>query len=248
MRRGYASRGIVFKLTDAAGKTAPFERPVLIGRGGRMPQSCRRRFTGCSWAPFCPDSERKLECCVILGSPGGVAQEFLMMCRVGCWLTAILLLAIGALAWPQSRRPVPIEPLLRNADPRLVAMGAWEVIRRQDDSETQLLIDLAERWDPERWNTQEKGDWFDAMTVVLDALIQRRVMVSPAAVLAVAPAFPDQALILAARMSPRDAEPILLSWYQAGRGVHRAGVDGENPTRVLLGRIAAMFLARDDPD
>jgi len=168
------------------------------------------------------------------------------MYRIGCWIASTLVFA--SLVGAQSRPPVPIEPLLRSSLPRLVALGAWEVMKREDDSQTNLLIDLAERWDPAQRVGNEDSDWRDAMTVVLDALIQRKVTVSPAAVLAVSHAFPDQALMLVTRINPYDAEPILRSWYQAARERSRTNVDrnGENPR--LLGRVAAMMLARDHPD
>jgi hypothetical protein len=168
------------------------------------------------------------------------------MCRIGCRLAATLLFASWAMA--QTRPPVPIEPLLRSDQPRLIALGAWEVVKRADDSQTNLLIDLAERWDPAQRGGDKDSDWHDAMTVVLDALIQRKVTVSPAAVLAVSHAFPDQALILITRINPYDAEPILRSWYLATRERSRAGVDQNGENHRLLGRIAAMMLARDHPE
>ena len=156
---------------------------------------------------------------------------------------ALLLLFVAPVPLvTQSRQPVPIEPLLRSDEARLIALGAWEVIRRQDDSLNPLLIELAERWDPEHHPELQSQDWSDAVTVVLDALIQRKVQVSPAAVVAIANAFPDQALILVARMDSAEAESILLSLYQE----NRAGARGSREQR-LLGRVTAMFLARDHP-
>lgn len=168
------------------------------------------------------------------------------MCSTNLKFAAIALVLLSNILPAQSPRPVPIEPLLRNDDPRLVALGAWEIVRRQDDSQNDLLVDLAERWNSERLNEYQGEDWFDAMTVVLDALIQRQVKVSPAAVQSVASTFPAQALILTARMNPVDAEPILQSWFQAGR--ERPERDADSKSRRLLARIAAMFLARDHPD
>jgi len=163
-----------------------------------------------------------------------------------CYLAATLLLGSWALA--QSLPPVSIEPLLRNNDPRLVALGAWEIIQREDDSQTNSLIDLAEHWDPAQRGVDKEDDWHDAMAVVLDALIQRKATVSPAAVLAVSHTFPDQALILVTLMNPNDAEPILRSWYLSARVRSRASLDQNADNHRLLGRIAAMMLARDHPD
>ena len=170
------------------------------------------------------------------------------MSCIGCRLAAVLLFVSPSLALPQGRAPVPIEPLLGSNEPRLIALGAWEVIRRQDDSQTDRLIALAEHWDPAQRRRYDDDDGYDAMTVVLDALIQRNIHVSPAAVLAVEDAFPSQALILTERMNKEDAVPILLSLYQAGRSAHRATHDPNDDNRRITARIAAMILARDHPD
>ena len=170
------------------------------------------------------------------------------MCSFNLKFAATTLVLLSAVLPAQSPRPVPIEPLLRSDDPRLVALGAWETIRRQDDSQNDLLVDLAERWNSQHSSEYPDRDWYDAMTVVLDALVQRQVKVSPAAVEAVASTFPDQALILIARMDPGEAEPILLSWFQAGRGRSGAGREVGGWSRMLRARIAAMFLARDHPE
>jgi hypothetical protein len=164
----------------------------------------------------------------------------------------LLCLPAGAQSAAQSgaRRPKsipPIEPLLRSDDPRLVALGAWEVVKRADDSQVNLLIDLAERWDPAQRYRGENTDSYDAMAVVLDALIQRNATPSTAAVLAVARAFPDQALILAPRLRMEDAEAVFLGWYREGIGIQRRHRDRDDENRLLT-RVAAMFLARDHPE
>lgn len=151
-------------------------------------------------------------------------------------------------AQPHPKSIPPIEPLLRSDEPRLIALGAWEVVKRPDDAQIPLLIDLAERWDPAQRLRHGNSDPFDAMTVVLDALIQRRATPSPAAVLAISHAFPDQALILASRLPPSDSEAILRRWYQEGRATRRALSEPDGPDRLLRARVAAMLLARDHPD
>jgi hypothetical protein len=155
---------------------------------------------------------------------------------------------VSAVLTAQPHRPVPIEPLLRSEDPRLIALGAWEVVRRRDDSQIGLLVDLAERWNPRRLDEQQGRDWYDSMSVVLDALIQRQANASSAAIQALASTYPDQALILLARLDPSEAEPILLSWFRAGRVSPREAPETENQSRKLLARIGAMFLARDHPE
>jgi len=157
-------------------------------------------------------------------------------------------LAAAAQERPVPQSIPPIDPLLRSGEPRLIALGAWEVIKRPDDTQMSLLIDLAEHWDPAQRHRGENGDAYDAMAVVLDALIQRKAQPSPAAVLAVSHAFPDQALILASRLQPDEEEPILRRWYQEGRAVNRLHLREDSQNRLLLARVAAMFLARDHPD
>jgi len=112
---------------------------------------------------------------------------------------------------------VPIEPLLRHSDPRLVALGAWEAGARGSDSDIAILQQLVERWDPAQRHRFPDGDRYDAMTVILDTLVQRNETVTPAGLTAIAYAFPDQALILASRLPFDDAEPLLLSWYETAR-------------------------------
>jgi len=158
-----------------------------------------------------------------------------------------MLMLTSALSQTPARPPVPIEPLLRNSEPRLVALGAWEVLRRPDDSMIPILQDLVEHWDQTLSRRDEDSDRFDAMTVILDALIQRNAVVSPAAITAIADAFPDQALVLAARLPLNDAQPLLLSWYQDGQSVGSAHPDAEVADRLMRARVAAMMLAKQDP-
>src|SRR5215472_4696887 len=97
-------------------------------------------------------------------------------------LLSILLyfpLAAAAQERPVPQSIPPIDPLLRSGEPRLIALGAWEVIKRPDDTQMSLLIDLAEHWDPAQRHRGENGDAYDAMAVVLDALIQRKAQPSP---------------------------------------------------------------------
>jgi hypothetical protein len=166
--------------------------------------------------------------------------------RFSLTLIPALILATVALGQPTPRRPVAIEPLLRNSDPRLVALGAWEVLRREDDSFIPLMQQMVERWNPELTGDSDQQQ-FDAMTVLLDVLIQRNAQVSLAGVTAIAPAFPDQALILAERLPPGDGLSLLLTWYQDGLNVNHAHPDADGAKRLLRARVAAMMLAKSDP-
>lgn len=160
-------------------------------------------------------------------------------------LVPALILPTATLAQPTPQRPVPIEPLLRNNEPRLVALGAWEVLRREDDSFIPLMQQMVERWDP-RVTRDADRQQFDAMTVILDVLIERRAQLSLAGIAAIAPAFPDQALIFAERLPLSDAEPLLLTWYREGDAANPARSDLDGAHRLLRARVAAMILAAND--
>lgn len=162
-------------------------------------------------------------------------------------LPLILILTSAALSQSPARPPVPIEPLLRNNDPRLVALGAWEMVRRQDDTFLPILQQMVEHWDPAQRHRNDDADQFDAMTVILDVLIQRNAVVSLAGVTAIAYAFPDQALILAARLPPDEGAPLLCSWYMDALALNRAHVDAEGANRLMMSRVAATMLAKKHP-
>jgi hypothetical protein len=161
-------------------------------------------------------------------------------------LIALFFLASAGANLSQHSLP-PIEPLLRNSDPRLVALGAWEALRRQDDSVMPILQELVEHWDSGQKHRLEDRDRFDAMTVILDVLIQRKTVVSSAGITAISDTFPNQALILVSRLPINDAEPILLAWYGNGQGVNRTRGDEELANRMMMARVAAMMLAQQRP-
>jgi hypothetical protein len=169
------------------------------------------------------------------------------MFRFSLQFAAILVLAPSAFVFAQGRAPVPIKPLLNNSDPRLVALGAWETVTRGDESDFAIMVRLVEQWDPEQRHLIDDADRYDAMTVILDALIQRKVTVTPAGVAGIAYAFPDQAAILITRLPFSDAEPILMSWFESGEGANRTRSDSEAANRRMLARIAAMMLANQYP-
>ena len=108
------------------------------------------------------------------------------------------------------------------------------------------MQEMVEHWDPaQRLDFDQNQS--DAMTVILDAFIQRNAILSLAGVTAIAKAFPDQALILASRLPPDDAAPLLLSWYENGKDVSRAHLDLDGADRLRLARVAAMMLAKNRP-
>lgn len=168
------------------------------------------------------------------------------MSRFSLTLAAVLILASSATVHAQNNI-VPIEPLLRNNDQRLVALGAWEMTRRGDDTEIAILQEKVENWDPYQRHRNQNEDRYDAMTVILDTLIQQGKVVSPAGLTAIAYAFPNQALILVSRLSFEDAEPLLLSWYENGEVVSRTDLDRDSASRLMFARVSAMIIATKHP-
>ena len=168
------------------------------------------------------------------------------MSGIGFRTALLLLLSLMPCCLAQPG-PVPIEPLLRHSESRLVALGAWEMLQRNDDTFMPLLLKKVERWDPARRHIVEDEDAYDAMIVILDVLIARGQIVSPAGITAIADAFPDQALILVTRLPMDDAEPILLSWYSADAQRRNGQWPEEIRAQQLKGRVAAMILAAIRP-
>jgi hypothetical protein len=160
---------------------------------------------------------------------------------------AVFLIASTSLCQGPASKLAPIAPLLINQEPRDVALGAWEVNRRQDDSFLPTLEQLVERWDPAQRHRLDDPGQFDAMTVILDTLIERNAAVSPAGVAAISYGFPDQALILAARLPEDDAEPLLLAWYENGQHLDRTAQDAEGANQLMLARVSAMMLTKMRP-
>lgn len=144
-----------------------------------------------------------------------------------------------------SDRNVPIEPLLRSQDQRLVALGAWEVGKRPDDRWINLLEQMVESWDPALQSRGNYKDSYDAMSVVLDTLIQLNIEVPSVGISAIADTFPTQALILVTRLPVEDAEPLLRSWYESGRSYERSRPDFYGTDRMLRARVSAMMLAKN---
>jgi hypothetical protein len=106
---------------------------------------------------------------------------------------------------------------------------------------------MQENWALTPRSGVDDRDSFDEMTVVLDTLIQRNAPSSPAGILAIANEFPNQALILAARLPDSDAERMLLNWYLEGNKIVHAKSDANVANRQMLARISAMTLVKRFP-
>jgi hypothetical protein len=140
-----------------------------------------------------------------------------------------------------------IEGWLRGGDPRLVAFGANFAAENEDDGLITTLEQLAVNWNPSERDPYPSEDEFLAMSEILHALIVHRVEAPPETIAAIADTFPDQAVILAARLPATDRTPLLQAWYDAGELVDRRRFTREGTNRLVLARVAAMMLSRAPP-
>jgi hypothetical protein len=155
------------------------------------------------------------------------------MALFGRWLVyggiAMALFAHGAAQTSPPEAKLPsrktIEGWLRGDEPRLVAWGAHDALLAGDRSLIPNLLSLASQWQPlpqakaDHTSTpllsQEQIDARDAMTAVVDALIQMKVPVPAETLRNLAPDFSNATAILLSRLSPDDAEPLALDFYHA---------------------------------
>jgi hypothetical protein len=170
------------------------------------------------------------------------------MVRISHMLVGLSLLLPGMCLSAQSPSNIAIEPFLNSDDPRMNAFGAWAAARRDDDAAITRLLRMVEQWQPPDRDHARDGDddRRDAMLEILDTLIQRKTVVPALGVAAIASSFPDQALILVDRLPRTESEPLLLSWYQSGRDRERVRTDPNRTAILLLARVAAMILARNE--
>jgi hypothetical protein len=158
---------------------------------------------------------------------------FLMAVVVGCALTGAALAQQDEITVDSKPTDAEIRGWLMREDAQLVAWGAYFARERTDDGAVTLLLRQVDRWQPDG-ATQDRHD---AMSAVLDALIERREVVSPERIGVLAGDFPVQAVILASRLPIAEATPLLLGWYG----------DGEARGDSVLPRMAAMMLAKSPP-
>jgi hypothetical protein len=143
---------------------------------------------------------------------------------------------------PSAKLPAPpaktVLAWLGSGDPRLVAWGAYYAGQSKDPAAIAPMLELVTGWvEAENQSDPDGNLRVDAMTDVLDALIQRNVTVPTEGVSAIAGKFPVQAAILAARVPAAERLPLLQAWYDARN-------DGP---RYLLARVAAMSLSKSPP-
>jgi hypothetical protein len=132
-----------------------------------------------------------------------------------------------------------IQKWLCSGDSRLVAWGAYFARENKDDTVIAPMVQLVERWTPpllaDPYSVRRAQT--DAMSEVLDALIQRKQKVSPEILASIVTSFPRHAVILVSRLPLSEEKPLLLTWYAGRNSKEVAG----SP------RIAAMMLSKAPP-
>jgi hypothetical protein len=148
-----------------------------------------------------------------------------------------------------------IESLLRSGDTRLVAWGAYFAGESSDDGVVTTMLQLIERGIQPR-REPYTGKYFTcpgvtdpqtAMSVILDALIKRNEKVPPEALATIEASFPNQAVILSARLSSEKAWPLLERWYESGKVEDHSPLSREVWQRGMFARVASMLMAKDPP-
>lgn len=182
-------------------------------------------------------------------------------------LTAIILLASAAPIPAQDTQitissnvsPEQIKEWLESSDSSSVIWGAWFASQSQDalndDAYVTIMVRRMARWlaPPRRSNPLHDRDDLahlshDAMSEILDALIQRNEIVPAESIDAIASEFPSEAAILAARLPTDRASSLLLSWYDKRELPERSGAGARDRDPLeSLQAIAAMLLAKAPP-
>ncbi|HEX8816305.1 MAG TPA: hypothetical protein VF753_12460 [Terriglobales bacterium] len=151
-----------------------------------------------------------------------------MVLRFLAVLFLSLTLAVGSLA--QTSTPVPsqknLKTWLTNADPRMVAWGAYDAAAMHDRPSIPDLLTLAANWqgistrdadgNPVPLSQQQK-DQRDATAAVVDALIQLHADAPPDTLRVLAPNFGNEVAIMLSRMSAADAQPLALDFYHSSK-------------------------------
>lgn len=130
-----------------------------------------------------------------------------------------------------------IRKWLDSGDSRQIAWAAHFANKQGDRSTMEEMLKLVEHWTTPALDQPDWAAKTNAMSVVLDTLIQRNEKVPANCVSAIAAAFPVQAAILASRLSRSDSSRLFLGWYD----------DRTNQKHTSLPRIAAMMLVKAPP-
>jgi hypothetical protein len=148
-----------------------------------------------------------------------------LLCMVLCW---------GRVCFAQDPQdPAPLtEPsstsqitdLLSSGEPRLVAWGAHYALAAKAQGAVSQLVDLADRWQPTAADANSEGpdavprdqtDEHDALTAVLDAIIQLHAAISPSTLQNLAGDFPNQVAILLSRLPLDQSQSLSQEFYRS---------------------------------
>jgi hypothetical protein len=113
-------------------------------------------------------------------------------------------------------KPAPnqIVAWLDSGDPRLIAWGAHFARETGDMAATPVMVRILKEWKPGEAHSHSTGWSRLGISYVLDAFIVQEQQMPPDAILAIAPSFRTEAMILASRLPVASARPILLDWYK----------------------------------
>jgi hypothetical protein len=165
------------------------------------------------------------------------------------FMLVFILIGVGA-CLAQEGAPFPQPPstdkianLLSSGDPRLVAWGVHYALVAKDPRVIPNLIDVADRWEATLDSNigeadSAQTDQHDAMSAVLDAIIQLHGTVTTASLRNLAGNFPNQTAILLSRKPPDEAQSLSQEFYQGDaktRGAHN------------LQYVSAVMLAQHPP-
>jgi len=150
--------------------------------------------------------------------------------RVFC---ALVIFGFGLFAVGQKFADPPVPPTavqiqawLRSGDPQSVAWGAHYVLVTKNQALVSELLSLADTWQPfsppkpdvaKRSSlTDNDVDRRDAMSAVLDALIQMDVSVPVETLRNLAPDFPNHVAVLLSRLPLEESETLSFDLYRSG--------------------------------
>lgn len=168
------------------------------------------------------------------------------------------MLAQGVPNAPLRASEQDISQWLQGGDIRMVAWAAYFAAQNHDTAAVHQLALRAESWQPlpeqefdDHGNyiprSQEQRERSEAMTQVLDALIQLEGTVSPQAVKQLAKDFPAQALTFFARLPEPERTELAEDIYNTRRGAG-AVYDWRSLNHDQMVHMAAAILAQHPPD
>ena len=134
---------------------------------------------------------------------------------------------------------VNIQAWLKSKDPRLIAWGAYFARENNDAAGLTLAAQLvqASLWQGGPGLLSPDAPHVEALSEVLDALIQRRFLISADLLGYISQSHPIQTIILLSMLPPAERTGNLLQWYG---GVRPAGYEH-------LDRVSAMLLSKAPP-